>query len=128
MGLENVFRILVMSSVVLNSILLFSSLGQLQIDEINAYQNYGSTLPTSWLSLLSSLWIVAPLLLLTYKSKARTVFVFVVVADLISTIFAGLNIFTPQYMLLLQASLILDGVLVTLTFTSLAHRYSSGGS
>lgn len=126
MGLENVFRMLVMSSVVLNSILLFSSLGQLQIDEIQAYQNYGSTLPNLWLSLLSSLWIVAPLLLLTFKKKARSVFVLVVVADLLSTLFSGLNIFTPEYMLLLQASLILDGVLVTLTFTSLSHRYSNG--
>ncbi|MBT41292.1 MAG: hypothetical protein CMF12_02085 [Idiomarina sp.] len=74
-------------------------------------------------STLAALWLVLPMLMLTYKKLFRTIFLaytFVYVAMLP---FLGIGVFTGLEMAVLYCSIWVDGVIITLAFTSERYRF-----
>ncbi len=88
------------------------------------WHGFGSTLPLWYQEITSILWIIIPLLTLSFNSKARTLYAFLVGLELCSSLFSGVAAYTSTEMFLLQASLIADGVALTLSYLVIGHRFA----
>lgn len=120
-----VFKLTVLLSVLSSAFLYFATGGYSgSMATIMAeHGSYAQITNDTINSTLAALWLVLPMLMLTYKKLFRTIFLaytFVYVAMLP---FLGIGVFTGLEMAVLYCSIWVDGVIITLAFTSERYRF-----
>ncbi|QLE84817.1 hypothetical protein FLM48_06795 [Shewanella sp. Scap07] len=128
MKLETLFKLSVLL-VCLSSFFMHYITGSLvyskDIVEAMSWHGFNSSLP-HWLKLS----IVAPLqlaalLMLTFNVIARNLFALLSLIGLCLCLFDGVAAYTHYEILILQIYYLASGVVLTLSFTSLAHRFKA---